>query len=189
MNKAELLEALSKIQQALKVPKVQYNTFSKFYYRSCGDILEAVKPLLQGLVLVLDDEIVVIGDRYYVKATASLFSGTESVVATAYARESLDKTGMADAQLTGATSSYARKYALNGLFAIDDEKDPDTMDNTKKEVKSVNPMAEVVKELTASCPIHNVPLGHYSNEKGEWWSHKIISSEGVTSYCNGKVLK
>lgn len=120
------MEILSKIQQQLKAPKNQMNTFGNYKYRSCEDILEAVKPLLSGAVVLLNDDIVLIGDRYYVKATATIKSGAESVSVSAFARESLEKKGMDVAQITGASSSYARKYALNGLFCIDDTKDADT---------------------------------------------------------------
>ena len=125
------------IQKNLKAPKNQYNDFSKFHYRSCEDILEAIKPLLGECSLTLSDEIVQYGNekdiRFYVKATAKLSRGTQGDVIenTAYARESFDKKGMDDSQITGAASSYARKYALNGLFAIDDTGDADTMDNTQ----------------------------------------------------------
>ncbi|MDD5009392.1 MAG: ERF family protein [Syntrophorhabdaceae bacterium] len=120
------MEILSKIQQQLKAPKNQMNTFGNYKYRSCEDILEAVKPLLGGAVVLLNDDIVLIGDRYYVKSTATIKDGTESVSVSAFARESLEKKGMDVAQITGASSSYARKYALNGLFCIDDTKDADT---------------------------------------------------------------
>jgi len=125
------------IQSMLKAPKGQYNSFGKYNYRSCEDILEGVKPLLseQELILTIEDSIEMIGDRYYVKATATLSDGTNSISTSAYARESLDKKGMDASQVTGATSSYARKYALNGLLAIDDTKDADTMDNSKKPVQ------------------------------------------------------
>jgi len=126
----ELNIKLAKIQQELKAPKGQFNKFANFNYRSCEDILEAVKPLLGDLTLTISDEVVNIGDRYYVKATASLADGTATVEISAFAREADEKKGMDDAQITGATSSYARKYALNGLFAIDDTKDADTQDNT-----------------------------------------------------------
>ena len=121
------------IQSMLKAPKGQYNSFGKYNYRSCEDILEGVKPLLseQELILTIEDSIEMIGDRYYVKATATITDGKESISTSAYARESLDKKGLDASQLTGATSSYARKYALNGLLAIDDTKDADTMDNSK----------------------------------------------------------
>ena len=125
------MNALHDIQTKLKVGKENTNTFGKYNYRNCSDILEAVKPLLpEGFSLLLSDEIVLIGERYYVKATAILSNGKESSVVTAFARESFDKKGMDDSQITGASSSYARKYALNGLFAIDDTKDADSMDNT-----------------------------------------------------------
>ena len=127
------MKELIMIQQGLKAPKGNYNSFGKYNYRSCEDILEAVKPLLseQSCTLVITDDIMMIGDRFYVKATATL-TNSEGVkeVATAFAREQDVKSGMDSSQLTGATSSYARKYALNGLFCIDDTKDADTMDNT-----------------------------------------------------------
>lgn len=120
---------LNKIQQELKAPKGQKNTFGNYNYRSCEDIVEAVKPLLGEGTLTISDEIVMFGERFYVRATATLTSGNETAFATSYAREPLEKKGMDTAQITGATSSYARKYALNGLFAIDDTKDADTQDN------------------------------------------------------------
>lgn len=126
-----ILKRLNEIQQKLSAPKNQKNTFGNYNYRSAEDILEAVKPLLGDAVLVINDEMVNIGERYYVKATVTLRLGVERVSATAYARESESKKGMDESQITGATSSYARKYALNALFAIDDTKDADTMDNTK----------------------------------------------------------
>lgn len=128
-----LNEKLSEIQTKLKAPKSQYNSFGKYNYRNQEDILEAVKPLLNGLVLTVSDEIVEIGGRIYVKATSKISDGENSVEVSAYARESEDKKGMDSAQLTGATSSYARKYSLNGLFLIDDTRDADaTNDHGKK---------------------------------------------------------
>ena len=128
---AEILKKLSVVQNTLKAPKGQYNSFGDFNYRSAEDILEAVKPLLaeNGLTLILADDIVNFGDRYYVKATAKLFlidGGEESVQTTAFAREDASKGKMDGSQITGSASSYARKYALNGLFNIDDNKDADT---------------------------------------------------------------
>lgn len=128
---AEILKKLSVVQNTLKAPKNQYNDFGNFNYRSAEDILEAVKPLLadNGLTLLLADDIVNFGDRYYVKATATLFlvdGGEESVQTTAFAREDDTKGKMDGSQITGSASSYARKYALNGLFNIDDNKDADT---------------------------------------------------------------
>lgn len=122
-----MINKLIEVQNALKAPKNQYNVFGEYYYRSCEDILEAVKPLLQekGLLLTITDDIVLVGDRYYVKATATITDGTNTILTSAFARETLDKKKSDVSQITGATSSYARKYALNGLFCIDDNKDAD----------------------------------------------------------------
>lgn len=125
---------LHEIQKELKAPKWQFNAFGKYKYRSCEDILEAVKPLLKESTILLSDEIVEVGGRVYVKSTATYKSKTEDVSVSAFARESETKKGMDDSQITGTASSYARKYALNGLLLIDDQKDADTQDNTKKEV-------------------------------------------------------
>ena len=138
-----IYKRLADIQSKLVAPKGQTNTFGKYQYRSCEDIVEAVKPLLDGLSLTIDDEVVLIGDRYYIKATASIRDGKEVVTATAYAREPDEKKGMDLAQLSGATSSYSRKYALNGLFAIDDTKDADTLDNRKQASVSVITKSQV----------------------------------------------
>lgn len=125
-------EKLIKIQSELKAPKNQRNNFGNYNYRSCEDILEAVKPLLKdhGMTLVISDMVVNIGNHNYVQATATLNDGTTVTSASAFAREAEVKKGMDEAQITGAASSYARKYALNGLFAIDDTKDADSQDNT-----------------------------------------------------------
>ena len=129
------MKELIMIQQELKAPKNQYNSFGKYHYRSCEDILEAVKPLLgkHNCFLNVSDQIEQVGDRFYVKATATIInSESKSVTATAFAREQESKAGMDASQITGSASSYARKYALNGLFCIDDTKDADTMDNTSE---------------------------------------------------------
>jgi len=121
--------SMVKIQQELKVNKGQWNDFGKYHYRSCEDIVEAAKPLLSahGYHLNMSDEIVAVTDRVYVKATATVLKGVEVIaISTAFAREPMDKKGMDASQITGTASSYARKYALNGLFAIDDTKDADT---------------------------------------------------------------
>lgn len=123
---------LSSIQKNLKAPKSQRNTFGNYNYRNAEDILEAVKPLLEGSILTITDEIVLIGTRYYIKATATLTAGKDSVSAVAYAREPEIQKGMNDSQITGSASSYARKYALNGLFCIDDTKDADSQDNREE---------------------------------------------------------
>ena len=122
--------ALMAVQAELKAPKGQHNSFGKYDYRSAEDIIEAVKPLLKenGLFLNMSDDIVLIGDRYYVKATVKVVDVVtgESVQTSALAREAAQKKGMDESQVTGTASSYARKYALNGLFAIDDNRDADT---------------------------------------------------------------
>jgi len=122
----KLTKKLNNIQQKLKAPKGQKNTFGKYNFRSCEDILEAVKPLLNDCVIIFDDEIVVVGDRYYVKTTAMLTDGSKIIETVAYAREPLSKKGFDESQITGASSSYARKYALNSLLLIDDNKDSDS---------------------------------------------------------------
>lgn len=123
-------EKLSKVQTELKAPKGQYNSFGKYKYRSCEDILEAVKPLnaKHGVVLTVGDEVVEISNRFYVKATATFvdIESGEKIINTALAREDDAKKGMDGSQITGTASSYARKYCLNGLFCIDDTKDADT---------------------------------------------------------------
>ena len=128
---------LAIIQQELNVPKNQWNDYGKYNYRSCEDILEGLKPLLQKVnaAIRISDEIVQIGERYYVKATATFvdLEDETKITNTAYAREDLTKKGMDASQITGATSSYARKYALNGLFCIDDVKDSDLNDNQEDE--------------------------------------------------------
>lgn len=131
-----MITKLMNIQAELKAPKGQYNSFGKYKYRSCEDILEAVKPILNKnrCALTISDSIASIGDRFYVKATATLYDteSDKSIEVTAYAREENEKKGQDASQLTGATSSYARKYALNGLFCIDDTKDADTDEFTER---------------------------------------------------------
>lgn len=136
------MKTLNKIQKELNVPKGQMNTFGNYRYRSCEDILEAVKPLLGEATLTIADEVVMLGDRFYVKATATLKDEKEEVSVSAYARESLEKKGMDTAQITGATSSYARKYALNGLFCIDDVKDADSTNTHGKDKKELSTEGE-----------------------------------------------
>lgn len=148
-------DKLVKIQQQLKAPKSEYNSFAKFSYRSAENILEAVKPLIHelGLALTLTDEVVNIGNSNYVKALVMLTDGTDYVSASAYAREEETKKGMDAAQITGSASSYARKYALNGLFAIDDTKDADSHDNTQHET------TQLVKK------VFDAPLNGLATEK------------------------
>jgi len=128
---------LVKIQAELKAPKGQFNAFGKYKYRNAEDIIEAVKPILNkyGTALVISDEVLEVGDRIYIKATATLLDGTDdSISVSGWAREEEVKKGMDAAQITGSASSYARKYALNGLFAIDDTKDSDSTNEHKDEL-------------------------------------------------------
>lgn len=164
-----LNQRVGDIQHKLKAPKGQYNSFGKYNYRSCEDILEGVKPLLKehNLALLIDDEIVQIGERYYVKATAKITDGREIVSATAYAREPDTKKGMDESQITGATSSYARKYALNALLCIDDTKDADTMDNSKKPVQQTQETVynwQTLKARATQGGISEDDLKHYLKE-------------------------
>ena len=154
-----MVDKLMRIQAKLKAPKGQRNTFGNYNYRSCEDILEAVKPLLaeEGCTLTLSDEIELIGDRYYIKATATLKSDKEEIQVSAYAREEQAKKGMDSAQVTGATSSYARKYALNGLFCIDDNKDPDTDEYTKQK-KKAQKSAKAEEKITAEMEKNAIEL-------------------------------
>ena len=137
-----IYKKLLNIQTELKAPKGQYNNFGKYSYRSCEDILEALKPLINknSVALIVGDEIVQIGERYYIKATAKLIDveTNEEIINTAYAREEESKKGMDGSQVTGASSSYARKYALNGFFGIDDNKDSDTTNDGGNANKSKN---------------------------------------------------
>jgi hypothetical protein len=131
----KLIKKLVTIQSELKAPKGQTNNFGKYKYRSCEDILEAVKPhlLKHGLFLSITDELVNIGDRYYIKASVNITDGIDKYLVDGFAREEENKKGMDASQVTGACSSYARKYALNGMFAIDDTKDSDATNSNDKE--------------------------------------------------------
>ena len=137
METKKIYEKLAKVQSELKAPKGQFNSFGKYHYRSQEDILEAVKPILsrQGMTINLTDDIVLVGERYYVKSTATVSDGTDNISVTAFAREPSEKKGMDESQITGTASSYARKYALNGLFAIDDTKDSDAEEQPKQAIE------------------------------------------------------
>lgn len=143
----KVYKKLMEVQNALKAHKSQFNSFGKYSYRNCEDILEAVKPLLKqhGAVIVISDEIVLIGDRYYVKATCKFIDvETGDVIEnSALAREDLNKKGQDVSQTTGATSSYARKYALNGLLCIDDTKDSDSTSEDKEELQDPSTLEKV----------------------------------------------
>ena len=159
------MEKLTKIQAELKAPKGQYNSFGKYKYRSCEDIQEAVKPLLKkyNVSLTLSDDLQVIGERYYIKVTAVLVCNEtkESISVTSFAREEETKKGMDGSQVTGASSSYARKYALNGLFLIDDTKDIDATNQGLEEPKKL-PKLEEARFVKA---LENIKNGSYTVEK------------------------
>ena len=155
---SDLKLALAKIQQSLNAPKNQYNKFGKYPYRSCEDILEGLKKVLGECVVTVSDEVIAVGNRIYVKATATISLGSESESVTAFAREDESQKGMASAQLTGSTSSYARKYSLNGLFLIDDNKDPDSNEQ---------------KRQVDNAP--NVDIGKVAKECG-WTVEQVLKS-------------
>jgi ERF superfamily. len=173
-----IYEKLKIIQTKLKAPKGQYNKFGNYNYRSLEDITEAVKPLLDevGATLIISDEIVLIGDRYYVKATAELWDIKEQsvIIVRAFARESEVTKGMSDSQVTGATSSYARKYALNGLFAIDDTKDADSEEYKTEDDKRGNAKATIqsitkaqVKEIRDLAEVKRIKISDLEDKKSK----------------------
>ena len=175
-NKKTLIEKISNIQKELKAPKSQYNSFGKYNYRSCEDIVESVKPLLskQGLALFIKDEMVFVGERYYIQATATITDGENEVHSTAYAREPLEKKGMDESQITGTASSYARKYALNGLFAIDDTKDADSL-NTSKDYTEKTHNAPNRAKNTPNSTISAKPLDLLKDYENALPSDKMAS--------------
>jgi len=161
-----IFEKLQKIQAELEVPKGQFNKFGNYYYRNAEDILAAAKPLCHkhGCLLTIMDRLVNIGDRYYVEAVAQLISSNMtdeplSVTTTAYAREEETKKGMDAAQITGSASSYARKYALNGLFCLDDVKDADHMNNGKSTVDAIKEMFPGTEEMLDNLTITPADVG------------------------------
>ena len=173
----EILAKLSEIQAALKAPKGQFNSYGGYKYRSCEDILEAVKPLLkeQGVTMTICDDIRLIGDRYYVTANITLFDPEtgETYTNTAFAREEENKKGMDGSQITGTASSYARKYALNGLFLIDDTKDADTDEFTKQQ-KNAPELPPVV------CPMCGKELKPIKKRGG-----KVVQPAEILEKCGG----
>ncbi len=140
VNEKSLIDLIADVQIELKAPKGQYNSFGKYNYRSAEDILEAVKPILYkfGLTQTITDDIVYVGERYYIKATVTVYLGDQSVSVSAFAREPESKKGMDESQITGTASSYARKYALNGMWCIDDTKDADTDEYKQQTTKRDN---------------------------------------------------
>ena len=178
-------EKLIHIQSRLKAPKGNYNSFGKYKYRSCEDILEAAKPLLaeEGLTLILSDEIEQIGDRYYVRATASLYDESLVTTVSAYAREEETKKGADASQITGAASSYARKYALNGLFLIDDTKDADTDEYASQTVHEEYATTAEKKTLMRLCEDLNIDIADILNQVG------VIDGKKMTSKQHAQALE
>ena len=158
---------LNRIQKELKAPKGQYNNFGKYKYRSCEDILEGVKKVLGDCSIVLNDSPVLVGDRIYINATATLILGDEKISVNAFAREPLTKKGMDDSQITGTASSYARKYALNGLFAIDDTKDADSQDN--RDSSPQKPTKEITDGMRKDLKRLMELSGQTPSEQTEKW--------------------
>lgn len=181
-----ITQKLINVQSDLKAPKGQYNSFGKYKYRSCEDILEAVKPHLKknGLALVVRDEIVEIAGRIYVKATAQVIdeNGAE-ISTTAYAREPQERKGMDESQVTGSSSSYARKYALNGLFAIDDNKDADSNELAEAEQESKKSSNSKKKASEQRQPIQDLPANACTI------CHKAVSDYVYTDPKTGKSVK
>lgn len=174
-------DKLRAVQVELKAPKGQFNKFGGYKYRSCEDILEAVKPVLDkhGLTLMLNDDVVVIGDRVYVHATANVTDGFEHVTAGAYAREADSKKGMDSSQITGTASSYARKYALNGLFLIDDTKDADTDEYQGKQAQAKPKQAKPKAQPKKQAQDHLQPIRDKFNEFRDatgWTNEQCIQS-------------
>lgn len=166
MSKKDITEQLAKVQQELNAPKGQFNAFGKYSYRNCEDILQAVKPLLNECVIVIHDDIQIIGERVYVKATAEFSNGSEIISSTAFAREPLVKKGMDESQITGAASSYARKYALNGLLLIDDNKDADSQ-KPKDDKEEYNALVKTHKK-TIDAVKESLANEDYSSAKEAW---------------------
>jgi hypothetical protein len=171
MSENKLIKSLVDIQSRLKAPKSQMNNFGGYKYRNCEDILEAVKPLLKenSLILTISDEIVEISGRFYVKATATLTDGENQIATSALAREEESKKGMDGSQLTGASSSYARKYALNGLFCIDDTKDSDTTNTGdapwQSDIEKAKKLIRQAKTLEGLKKIYDMSSGEIQQDR------------------------
>lgn len=179
-EKEDLLieDKLISIQTELKAPKGQYNNFGKYSYRSAEDILEAVKPLnaKQNLLLTLTDEPILVGDWHYIKATATLTDGDDTLKVTAYARESLNKKGMDDSQITGTASSYARKYALNGMYLIDDTKDADTDEYQYNQTNNKQQSQQNDKQVGKPVILAKFKQGGGTEEQfNEWYGKQVAS--------------
>lgn len=185
-----LQESLVAIQSKLKAPKNQYNSFGKYKYRSAEDILEAVKPLLaeHNVVLNMSDRIELIGTRYYLVCTAKVIKGEEEIISEGRAREDESKKGMDGAQVTGTSSSYARKYALNGLFCIDDTKDADT-DEYAKQQQAAPKQAKQAAKPAKPAPQPYPELDMEKELLAESEANQAQSSAELTAIWNKYTLK
>lgn len=195
-GKMRLYEKLTEVQNELKAPKSKYNSFGKYNYRSCEDILEAVKPILKAkkLAMTVRDDVVNIGDRFYIMATVTVFDceSEEKVSTTAYAREDADKKGMDGSQITGSSSSYARKYALNGMFAIDDTKDADGWnthgkDKPAEKKDEPKPYADEKNQSEYATEEQVSKLNKYYEKNREVYA-KVLEKYGVTNAVQLKRL-
>jgi hypothetical protein len=193
-----LIDKLVIIQGTLKAPKNQTNNFGKYKYRSCEDILEALKPHLttHNLYLSISDELVNLGDRYYVKATVTIDDGNDNLTVSAYAREEESKKGMDGSQVTGTSSSYARKYALNGMFAIDDTKDSDATNTTipsmpeKKEITLEDAAIQVQNEKLLIVALAEIKVvDNVDKLKNIWVAYPMLQqNESFKSSINNRKL-
>ena len=190
---ANVYEKLGEVQKKLKAPKNQYNSFGKYNYRSCEDILEAAKPLCidNGLVLTVSDDIIEVGGRVYVRALATVHDIEDPkalVQSQAMAREAEDKKGMDASQLTGATSSYARKYALGGLFALDDVKDADATNKHDKAAAVVEAAqaAGVTVEKEYKCCDCGKEFKEFKDKNGKVWTAGQVYHMSESNNTDGK---
>lgn len=188
-------EKLAAVQRELKAPKGQFNSFGKYKYRSCEDILEALKPVLgkHGCAVTLSDEVVQVGERFYIRATASIMDceSGERAFNTAFAREDADKKGMDGSQITGTASSYARKYALNGLFLIDDTKDADTdayHEQTTGERPKEDPKIAAAKAKANEVKRMLVKIMGDKTAAAQLWNEKYKQDAGDIVKMNAALL-
>jgi hypothetical protein len=176
---------LAIIQSKVKAPKGQFNSFGKYHYRSAEDILEAVKQVVNpmGYSITISDTIICAGDRYYIKATATLSNGKESWSVDGYAREEESKKGMDGSQVTGASSSYARKYALNGLFALDDTKDSDATNTHGKDQQSKPKIDDAILKSSINATSTIESLNDYYKQVSSAYE---LSQEQIKLFANHK---
>ena len=179
MEEKNIYHKLMAIQEELNVPKTRLNSFAKkpFYYRNAEDILSAAKPICRkhGCVVTLTDDVVLIGDRFYFNATAKLSDGTDNISVNAFARECASRSGFDEAQLSGSASSYARKYALNGLFGLDDNEDPDDKDNRQQGTQQAP---------VPPCPVCGNPMTEITGRSGYKYSPmQALEKFGMCEHC------